>query len=133
MPRFTYHGERSAAGDLPPARKGRAGGDKRCWLLAGGESGRYRQDGGGAPGQGAADAEGGGVPEAMQAEVRVMTYEEAKKAFDRQEPVLFKGVEYRHINAIIFRRRRSDRIVQLELQDIDARSVTVADMEKVMA
>lgn len=30
-------------------------------------------------------------------------------------------------------RRRSDRIVQLELQDIDARSVTVADMEKVMA
>ena len=62
-----------------------------------------------------------------------MTYEEAKRAFDCQEPVLYKGVEYRHINAIIFRRRRSDRIVQLELQDIDARSVTVADMERVMA
>lgn len=62
-----------------------------------------------------------------------MTYEEAKKAFDSQEPVLFKGVEYRHINAIIFRRRGADRIVQLELADIDARSVTVADMEKVMA
>ncbi|MFR9296298.1 MAG: hypothetical protein ACLVLI_01115 [Aedoeadaptatus pacaensis] len=62
-----------------------------------------------------------------------MTYEEAKKAFDCQEPVLYKGVEYRQINAIIFRRRRSDRIVQLELQDIDTRSVTVADMEKVMA
>lgn len=62
-----------------------------------------------------------------------MTYEEAKKAFDRQEPVLFKGVEYRHINAIIFRRRGSDRIVQLELQDIETKSVTVADMEKVMA
>ena len=62
-----------------------------------------------------------------------MTYEEAKKAFDCQEPVLYKGVEYRQINAIIFRRRRADRIVQLELQDIDTRSVTVADMEKVMA
>lgn len=62
-----------------------------------------------------------------------MTYEEAKKAFDCQEPVLYKGVEFRHINAIIFRRRGSDRIVQLELQDIDTRSVTVADMGKVMA
>lgn len=62
-----------------------------------------------------------------------MTCEEAKKAFDCQESVLYKGVEYRHINAIIFRRRGADRIVQLELQDIDAKSVTVADMGKVMA
>ncbi len=62
-----------------------------------------------------------------------MTYEEAKKAFDCQEPVLYKGVEYRHINAIIFRRRGAEKMMQLELQDIDARSVTVADMEKVMA
>ena len=62
-----------------------------------------------------------------------MTYEEAKKAFDRRDSVLLDGIEYRHINAIIFRRKGSDRIVQLELQDIDARSVTVADMEKVTA
>lgn len=62
-----------------------------------------------------------------------MTYEEAKKAFDWQEPVLLNGVEYRHINAIIFRRQGGEKIMQLELQDIDARSVTVADMEKVMA
>ncbi len=62
-----------------------------------------------------------------------MTYEEAKKAFDRQEPVLLDGIEYRHINAIVFRRRCGEKIMQLELQDIDARSVTVADMEKVMA
>lgn len=62
-----------------------------------------------------------------------MTYEEAKKAFARQEPVLYRGIEYRHINAIIFRRHGAEKITQLELQDIDARSVTVADMEKVMA
>lgn len=62
-----------------------------------------------------------------------MTYEEAKKAFDRREPVLYRDIEYRHINAIIFRRHGAEKITQLELQDIDARSVTVADMEKVMA
>lgn len=62
-----------------------------------------------------------------------MTYEEAKKAFDRRESVLYRGVEYRHINAIIFRRHGAEKSTQLELQDIDARSVTVADMEKVMA
>ena len=61
-----------------------------------------------------------------------MTYEEAKKAFDCREPVLYRGVEYRHINAIIFRRRGEDKMTQLELQDIDTRSVTVADMEKVI-
>lgn len=62
-----------------------------------------------------------------------MTYEEAKKAFDRRDPVLLDGIEYRHINAIIFRRRAAEKIMQLELQDIDARSVTVADMGKVIA
>lgn len=62
-----------------------------------------------------------------------MTYDEAKKAFDDGAQVKHKGYTYERINAIIFRRRGSDRIVQLELQDIDARSVTVADMEKVMA
>lgn len=62
-----------------------------------------------------------------------MTYEEAKKAFDRRDPVLYRDIEYRHINAIIFRRHGAEKITQLELQDIDANSVTVADMEKVMA
>lgn len=60
-----------------------------------------------------------------------MTYNEAKKAFDGQTPVKHKGIEYKHINAIIFRRIDGEKVIQLELQDKKAKSVTVARLEAV--
>ena len=60
-----------------------------------------------------------------------MTYEEAKKAFDDQSPVKYKGVEYKQVNAIIFRRMDGEKVIQLELQDTKAKSVTTARLEGV--
>lgn len=60
-----------------------------------------------------------------------MTYDEAKKAFSDQSPVKHKGVEYRHINAIIFRRIDGEKVIQLELQDKKAKSVTIARLKGV--
>ena len=60
-----------------------------------------------------------------------MTYNEAKKAFDGQSPVKHKGIEYKHINAIVFRRIDGEKVIQLELQDKKAKSVTVARLEAV--
>lgn len=60
-----------------------------------------------------------------------MTYNEAKKAFNDQSPVKHKGIEYKHINAIVFRRIDGEKVIQLELQDKKAKSVTVARLEAV--
>lgn len=60
-----------------------------------------------------------------------MTYDEAKKAFGEQTPVKHKGIEYKHINAIIFRRIGGEKVIQLELQDKKAKSVTIARLEGV--
>ena len=60
-----------------------------------------------------------------------MTYEEAKKAFNDCSKVSHKGIEYRQINAIIFRRIDGEKVIQLELQDTKAKSVTIARLEGV--
>lgn len=60
-----------------------------------------------------------------------MTYEEAKRTFNDQSPVKHKGVEYKQINAIIFRRIDGEKVIQLELQDTKAKSVTIARLEGV--
>lgn len=60
-----------------------------------------------------------------------MTYDEAKKAFDGQSLVKHKGIEYKHINAIIFRRIDGEKVIQLELQDKKSKSVTIARLEGV--
>ena len=55
-----------------------------------------------------------------------MTYEEAKKAFNDRSKVNHRGVEYKQINAIIFRRKDNEKIIELELQDMKAKSVMIA-------
>lgn len=55
-----------------------------------------------------------------------MTYEEAKKAFNDRSKVNHRGIEYKQINAIIFRRNENEKIIQLELQDVKSKSVTIA-------
>lgn len=60
-----------------------------------------------------------------------MTYEGAKKAFNDCSKVSYKGIEYRQINAIIFRRIDGEKVIQLELQDTKAKSVTIARLEGV--
>ncbi|MEJ8785104.1 hypothetical protein WKT05_01325 [Peptoniphilus sp. HCN-40583] len=42
-----------------------------------------------------------------------------------------KGIEYQQINAIIFRRIDGEKVIQLELQDTKAKSVTIARLEGV--
>lgn len=41
------------------------------------------------------------------------------------------GIVYRHINAIIFRKTNFVEIIELELQDMRANSVTVLKIDKV--
>ncbi|WP_340412595.1 hypothetical protein [Peptoniphilus sp. HCN-40583] len=60
-----------------------------------------------------------------------MTYEDAKKAFNDRSKVRHKGIEYQQINAIIFRRIDGEKVIQLELQDTKAKSVTIARLEGV--
>lgn len=49
-----------------------------------------------------------------------------KRAFLRGDPVLYEGIIYKCISAIINRRIGQKTIVQLELQDDRANSVTIA-------
>lgn len=59
-----------------------------------------------------------------------MTYQEAKQAFNKRVPVTYKNIKYKHINAIIFRRNEVE-VIELELQDLKANSITIAKLEEV--
>lgn len=59
-----------------------------------------------------------------------MTNEEAKQALFNRTPVIWKGIVYGRINAIIYRIDREGRlIVSAELQDKRANSVTVVRVQ----
>lgn len=66
-----------------------------------------------------------------------MTSEEIKKAMVSFSPVMYKGIEYKKINAYIYRIYVSPNTgkykaaFQLELQSKTGNSVTIADAEKV--
>lgn len=66
-----------------------------------------------------------------------MTSEEIKKAMVSFSPVRYKGIEYKKINAYIYRiyvnpnTGKHKEAFQLELQSKTGNSVTIADAEKV--
>lgn len=66
-----------------------------------------------------------------------MTSEEIKKAMLEFAPVIYKGIEYKNINAYIYRVYKSPHTgnyretFQLELQDRYANSVTIANANEV--
>lgn len=66
-----------------------------------------------------------------------MTSEEIKKAMRDFSPVRYKGIEYKKINAYIYRiyvnpnSGKWKESFQLELQDKNTHSVTIAEAEKV--
>ena len=61
-----------------------------------------------------------------------MTNEEAKQALFNRTPVIWKGIVYGYINAIIYRIDREGRlIVSAELQDKRANSVTVVRVQDI--
>lgn len=66
-----------------------------------------------------------------------MTSEEIKKAMVNFSPVIHRGIEYKKINAYIYRiyvnphTGRFKEAYQLELQDKNGQSVTIADAKDV--
>lgn len=61
-----------------------------------------------------------------------MNFNEAETAMLKQLPVECGGIEYKCIRAIIYRRDGCGRlIIQAELQDKKAHSVSIADMDKI--
>lgn len=66
-----------------------------------------------------------------------MTSAEIKTAMQNFSPVRYKGIEYKNINAYIYRIYRNPQTgkfkeaFQLELQDKKANSITIAEAEKV--
>ena len=58
-----------------------------------------------------------------------MDYQQAKEAFNTKKEIKHKGVEYRCITAIVFRRTNGLEVIQLELLDKNGNSVTVAKMK----
>lgn len=62
-----------------------------------------------------------------------MTRDELKAAFMEQCPVIYNGMTYQHISAIIYRRNKPGKglIVQAELLDRTGRSVTIAAVDRI--
>lgn len=61
-----------------------------------------------------------------------MTNEEAKNALFQRTPVLYKGIEYLYISAIIYRRDPSfNLVISAELRDKCKNSVTIANLKDV--
>lgn len=66
-----------------------------------------------------------------------MTSEEIKKAMREFAPVIYKGIEYKNINAYIYRIYKNPHTgkykecFQLELQDRHANSITIANADEV--
>ena len=59
-----------------------------------------------------------------------MNYQQAKEAFNTRKEITCKGIDYKSIEAIIFRRSNGLEIVQLELADYTGKSVTIANMKE---
>lgn len=59
-----------------------------------------------------------------------MIYQEAKQAMKSRCKIKLKGIVYKHINAIIFRKTENLEIIQLELQDMQANSVSICRIEQ---
>ena len=61
-----------------------------------------------------------------------MTNEEAKDALFKRTPVMYNGVEYKYISAIIYRRKPNfELIISAELLDKCQNSVTIANIKDV--
>ena len=60
-----------------------------------------------------------------------MTNEELKKALFEETPVVFDGIKYAKITAIIYRKKENGVAVSAELLDRCRNSVTIADAEMV--
>lgn len=63
-----------------------------------------------------------------------MTNEEAKDALFKRSPVIYNGIEYHHVSAIIYRcGKYNDVLVSAELTDKNNRSVTIAKVQDIKA
>lgn len=61
-----------------------------------------------------------------------MTIEELKTAFAIEKPVVFNGMTFKYVSAIIWRKNKEGkRIFQAELQDEKANCVVIADPDRV--
>ena len=61
-----------------------------------------------------------------------MTIDELKTAFAIEKPVVFRGMTFKCISAIIWRKdKEGKRIFQAELQDERANCVVIADPDRV--
>lgn len=60
-----------------------------------------------------------------------MIYQEALKAMKSRIKIKAAGKNYKHINAIIFRKTENLEVIQLELQDINTEnSVTIVNINQ---
>ena len=63
-----------------------------------------------------------------------MTNEEAKTALMERTPVMYNGIHYSYISAIIYRYDRTNNLlISAELQDKNTQSVTIAQIKDVMS
>ena len=62
-----------------------------------------------------------------------MTNDEAKEALKKRTPVIFNGIEYLYISAIIYRYDKNrNLVISAELTDKNKRSVTIAQLKDVI-
>jgi hypothetical protein len=60
-----------------------------------------------------------------------MTGEELKEALMNKYPVCSNGIEYKCVNAIIYRNKDGKILVSAELLDRNERSVTIAPLDNI--
>lgn len=60
-----------------------------------------------------------------------MTNSDAKKCLSERTPVVWRGIRYDRISAIIYRVEKNELVVKVELSDQNANSVTIADVKDV--
>lgn len=61
-----------------------------------------------------------------------MNIKELNPAMMSEVPVTYNGIEYKRISAIIFRKAKEGKFVQVELEDKKVHSVTIADPNRVI-
>lgn len=60
-----------------------------------------------------------------------MTNAEAKEALFHRTPVMYNGIKYPYISAIIYRNNNNTLLISAELVDKSKRSVTIAKIKDV--
>lgn len=60
-----------------------------------------------------------------------MTNSEAKEALFHRTPVMYNGIKYTYISAIIYRNANNTLLISAELVDKSKRSVTIAKIKDV--